>query len=188
MSTTIYGACRESTSLLLWISGKANSSPATPAPPSRPHKSNHLGRIPAPKSASQPTRLITWESYSQMHAIKVDTSCPTRVGKGPASPAARIILVNAGLWKSGLSVKKYSNSYIRRALPPARPQPRAGGSTSSFTGAIPVRSMPIFIAAPDDRSITRSGNKMPRSVIRTTTDRRFRKLITRTSVPNGSVG
>src|SRR5260370_38426930 len=42
-------------------------------------------------------------------------------------------------------------------------------------------------AAPQDRSITRSGYKTPRSVIVTTTDRWLRRSVTFTLLPNGSV-
>src|SRR5258705_3491095 len=42
-------------------------------------------------------------------------------------------------------------------------------------------------AAAQDRSITRSGNRTPRSVIVTTTDRWLRRSVTFTRLPNGSV-
>src|SRR5258707_5832058 len=42
-------------------------------------------------------------------------------------------------------------------------------------------------AAPQDRSITRSGYKTPRSVIVTTTDRWLRRSVTFTRLPNGRV-
>jgi hypothetical protein len=46
-----------------------------------------------------------------------------------------------------------------------------GGTTASFTGAVPLRSIPSRSAAADVRSITRSGSSTPRSLIRTTTER-----------------
>src|ERR1700732_248209 len=42
-------------------------------------------------------------------------------------------------------------------------------------------------AAPQDRSITRSGYSTPRSVIVTTTDRWLRRFVTFTLLPNGKV-
>ena len=61
-------------------------------------------------------------------------------------------------------------------------------TTSSRTFASPARRIPSRVAAAVDRSITRPGLRFPRSLIRTTTDLRFRRLITLTNVPNGSVG
>jgi hypothetical protein len=55
------------------------------------------------------------------------------------------------------------------------------------TGAKPDFNTPMSLAAPVERSITRPLAWGPRSLIRTTTERPFRRLVTRTFVPKGRV-
>lgn len=58
-------------------------------------------------------------------------------------------------------------------------------TTSSVTGATPEK--PNRRAAVGVTSMTRPRTNGPRSLIRTTTERPLRRLVTRTIVPNGSV-
>jgi hypothetical protein len=57
--------------------------------------------------------------------------------------------------------------------------------TSIRTGATPLPIMPKMRAAATERSITRPRMNGPRSLIRTTTERPLRVLVTRTFVPKG---
>src|SRR5207248_11341354 len=61
-------------------------------------------------------------------------------------------------------------------------------TTSSFTLTIPRSTIPKLSAADPDKSTTRPGTSGPRSLMRTTTERPLLTLVTRSRVPNGSVG
>lgn len=58
---------------------------------------------------------------------------------------------------------------------------------SILTFSTPAESIPICIAAPIDKSISRPFTKGPRSLILTTTDFFVRRFVTLTFVPKGSV-
>src|SRR5690606_17657017 len=60
--------------------------------------------------------------------------------------------------------------------------------TSILTRAVPARYIPISRAAAAETSITRLPVKGPRSLMRTTTERSLRRLVTRTSEPKGREG
>src|SRR6478672_11278538 len=61
-------------------------------------------------------------------------------------------------------------------------------TTSSFTFAVPERTMPSTCAAEYDTSTTRPGTYGPRSLTRTVTDLPVVVLVTRSLVPNGRLG
>ena len=59
--------------------------------------------------------------------------------------------------------------------------------TSICTGATPLPIIPKIRAAPVDTSMTRPRMNGPRSLIRNTTERPLRVLVTRTFVPKGKL-
>src|SRR5262252_7290601 len=74
---------------------------------------------------------------------------------------------------------------FRKPAPTFRDHARPYLTTDRATGARPEK--PSSCAAAGVTSMTRPRTKGPRSLIRTTTERPLRRLVTRTCVPNGRV-